>query len=70
MDDKKFVLNMEDITNIVNALDVYSAYERNLAISENRDFNFSIETTFSYLRDYENFLKRSEAKYVKLSHSL
>lgn len=70
MDDKKFVLNIEDITNIVNALDVYSAYERNLAIAENRDFNFSIETTFSYLRDYENYLKRSEAKYVKLSHSI
>lgn len=70
MDDKKFVLNIEDITNIVNALDVYASYERNLAISENRDFNFSIETTFSYLRDYENFLKRSEAKYVKLSHSI
>ncbi len=70
LDIKDFALNIEDITNIVNALDVYVSYERNLAISENRDFNLGIQSTFSYLRDFENVLKRSEVKYVKLSYSI
>lgn len=70
MDDTQFVLNIDDITNIVDALDVYASYDRQLAISENRDFNRSIQSTYSYMRDYENILKRSDSKYVTLSHSI
>ena len=67
---KEFALNIEDISCIVTALEVYAAVDRSQAIEENRDFDLSIQSTLTYLRDYENFLKRSEAKYVKLSHSI
>lgn len=70
LDDTQFVLNIEDITNIVNALDIYVNYERLQAIADNRDFDRGIQSTFSYMRDYENFLKRSESKYVTLSHRI
>ena len=70
MDDTKFVLNVDDISNIVNALEMFITCERFFAISENRYFNRSIQSTLTYLRDYENLIKRSEAKYVTLSYSL
>lgn len=67
LDNNEFVLNFDDITNIVNALDMYATNERFLAIADNRDFNRDIQSTLSYMRDFENSYKRSEAKYVKLS---
>lgn len=70
MKNKEYALNIEDIMYIVNALEVYCAVDRAQAIAENRDFDTGIQSTLTYLRDYENFLKRSEAKYVKLSHSI
>ena len=70
MDNNEYILNLDDITNIVDALEVYISYERNKSISEDRDFNRGIHSTYLYMRAFENFLKRSEAKYVKLSHSI
>ncbi len=70
MDNNEFVLNIDDVTNIVTALEIYCAHERSIAITDNRDFDRGIQSTLSYMRDFENSLKRSEADYVKLSYSI
>lgn len=67
LDNNDFVLNIEDISNIVTALEIYINFERTFAISESRDFDRGIQSTLSYMRDFENCLKRSEARYVDLS---
>lgn len=70
LDNTDYALSVDDITNIVNALDMYATNERFLAIADNRDFNRDIQSTLSYMRDFENSFKRSEAKYVQLSYSI
>ncbi len=70
LDDNEFVLNIDDITNIVDALEVYMAHERFQSISQNRDFYRGIQSTYSYFRDFENFLKRSDFLHVKLSYCI
>lgn len=70
MDNNEFVLNIDDITNIVSALEVFTTFERSTSISENRDFDRGIQSTLSYMRDFENSFKRSEADYVKLSYGI
>ena len=70
MDNNDLALSTKDITNIVNALEMFAIDERFLAISDNRDYNFSIHSTLSSMRDFENGFKRSDAKYVKLSYCI
>ena len=70
MDNNEFALNIEDISCIVTALEVYAAVDRSQAFEENRDFDYCIQSTLTYMRDFENILKRSEVKYVKLSYSV
>ncbi len=70
LDKNEFVLNIDDISYIINALEIYCAVERSQSISEKRDFDRGIQSTLSYMRDFENSFKRSESKYVKLSYSI
>lgn len=70
LDNNEFILNMDDISNIVDALEIDVAVERSLSITEKRDFDSSIQTTYSYMRDVENRMIRSGAKYAKFSYSV
>ena len=70
MDNNEFILNMDDISNIVDALEIDVAVERSLSITEKRDFDGSIQSTYSYMRDVENRMTRSGAKYAKFSYSV
>ena len=54
LDSNEFILNMDDISNIVDALEIDVAVERSLAICEKRDIDQSIQTTYSYMKDVEN----------------
>lgn len=67
---KDFILNLYDIENIVDALEINVAVERNLSILEKRDFDDGIQTTYSYLRNLENFMKRNDIKYANFSYSI
>jgi hypothetical protein len=68
--DKEFILNVFDVENIVDALEINVAVERNLSILEKRNFDDSIQTTYSYLRNIENFMKRNDIKYATFSYSV
>lgn len=68
--DKEFILNIYDVENIVDALEVNVSVERNLSVLENRAFDDSIQTTYSYLRNVENFMKRNDIKYASFSYSV
>lgn len=68
MDNNEFILNMDDISNIVDALEIDVSVERALSITEKRDFDSSIQSTYSYMRDVENRMTRSGAKYAKFSY--
>lgn len=68
--DKEFILNICDVENIVDALEINVAVERNLSILEKRNFDDSIQTTYSYLRNVENFMKRNDIKYASFSYSV
>ena len=70
MESNEFILNMDDISNIVDALEIDVAVERGLALCEKRDIDQSIQTTYSYMKNVENRMKRSEAKYVKFSYCI
>lgn len=70
MPDKEFILNVFDVENIVDALEINVAVERNLSILEKRNFDDSIQTTYSYLRNIENFMKRNDIKYATFSYSV
>lgn len=68
MDNNEFILNMDDISNIVDALEIDVSVERAMSITEKRDFDGSIQSTYSYMRDVENRMTRSGAKYAKFSY--
>ncbi len=70
MDNNDYALSIDDISYIVNALEVFTTFERSMAISENREFDRGIQSTLSYMRDFENTLKRNDVNYVKLSYSI
>lgn len=70
LDNTDYVLSIDDISYIVSALEVFTTFDRSLAISENRDFDRGIQSTLSYMRDFENLLKRNDVNYVKLSYSI
>ncbi len=70
MDNNDYALSIDDISYIVNALEVFTTFERSMAISEKRDFDRGIQSTLSYMRDFENTLKRNDVNYVKLSYSI
>lgn len=70
MESNEFILNMDDISNIVDALEIDVAVERSLAFCEKRDIDQSIQTTYSYMKNIENRMNRSDAKYAKFSYSI
>jgi hypothetical protein len=70
LESNEFILNMDDISNVVDALEIDVAVERSLALCEKRDIDQSIQTTYSYMKDVENRMKRSDAKYARFSYCI